>query len=66
MKVGDIINLPPGCCKHWGLPTGIALLIRKLPRADWLEYDWELLVDGRIIPLGRQIEQSSEILSESR
>ena len=63
MKVGDIINLPRGCRQHWQLPTGIALLVRKLPRTDRLEYDWELLVDGRIVELGRQIEQSSEVLS---
>lgn len=66
MKVGDLVNLPPGCSRRWGLPTGIAVLIRKLPRSDRLEYDWQIFADGDIIELGRQIEQSVEVLSESR
>jgi hypothetical protein len=48
------------------LPTGIALLLEKLPRNDRLEYDWRVLVDGRSIELGRQLEQSSEVLNEAR
>ena len=66
LNVGDLIKLPNGCCKHWELPTGIALLIAKLPRNDRLEYDWKVLVDGRHIELGRQIEIDAEVLSESR
>ena len=66
LNVGDMIKLPNGCCKHWELPTGVALLIAKLPRNDRLEYDWKVLVDGRYIELGRQIENDPEVLSESR
>ena len=66
MKAGDMIKLPEGCRKHWGLPTGVALLIAKLPRNDRLEYDWKVLVDGRYIELGRQIENDPEVLNESR
>jgi len=66
MKVGDLVKLPRGTRNHWGLPTGIALLLEKLPRNDRLEYDWRVLVDGRSIELGRQLEQSSEVLNESR
>ena len=66
MKVGDLIKLQSGTCNHWGLPTGIALLVEKLPRNDRFEYDWKVLVDGRYIELGRQMEQSSEMISESR
>jgi hypothetical protein len=66
MKVGDLVRLPNGSCRHWGLPTGIALLVAKLPRNDRLEYDWKVYVDGRSIELGRQLEQSAEILNESR
>ena len=66
MKVGDLIKLQSGTCTHWGLPTGIALLVEKLPRNDKYEYDWKVLVDGRYIELGRQVEQSSEVLHESR
>jgi len=66
MKVGDLIQLQEGTRNHWDLPTGIALLAEKLPRNDYLEYDWRVIVDGRAIELGRQIEQSSEVISESR
>jgi hypothetical protein len=66
VKAGDLIKLQSGTCTHWGLPTGIALLVEKLPRNDGLEYDWKVLVDGRYIELGRQVEQSSEVLHESR
>jgi hypothetical protein len=66
MKVGDLVKLQRGTRNHWGLPTGIALLLEKLPRNDRLEYDWRVLVDGRSIELGRQLEQSSEVLNEAR
>jgi hypothetical protein len=66
MKVGDLVKLQRGTRNHWGLTTGIALLLEKLPRNDRLEYDWRVLVDGRSIELGRQLEQSSEVLNESR
>ena len=66
MKVGDLIQLQRGTRKHWDLPTGVALLVEKLPRNDRLEYDWKVLVDGRYIELGRQLEDSSELLSAAR
>jgi hypothetical protein len=66
MKVGDLVRLQSGTRKHWGLPTGIALLVEKLPRVDELKYDWRVFVDGRYIGLGRQLEQSAEVINESR
>lgn len=63
MKVGDLIQLQSGTQSHWNLPTGVALLLERLPRNDALEYDWRVLVDGRFIELGRQLEQSSEVIS---
>ena len=66
MKIGDLIQLQRGTRKHWDLPTGVALLVEKLPRNDSLEYDWKVLVDGRYIELGRQFEGSSEMLRENR
>ena len=66
MKVGDLIQLQRGTRVVWDLPTGVALLVEKLPRNDYLEYDWKVLTDGRYVELGRQIEESSEMLSESR
>jgi hypothetical protein len=66
VKIGDVIKLPKGCSNHWGLPTGIAILVAKTPRTDYLEYDWSVFVDGRFIGLGRQIEDSAEVLNENR
>jgi hypothetical protein len=66
MKVGDLVKLGRGARDVWGLPTGVALLVEKMPRNDRLEYDWRVFVDGRSIELGRQIEQSSEVVNESR
>lgn len=63
MKVGDLVKLPRGTRVHWELPTGIALMTAKLPRNDRLEYDWQVFVDGRYIELGRQLEDSAEVIS---
>ena len=63
MNIGDIVKLQSGTAKHWGLETGIALLVKKLPRKDELEYDWLVMVDDRFIELGRQLEQSAEVIN---
>ena len=66
MKVGDMIRLQSGTRNHWGLRTGVAVLVERLPRADALEYDWKVLTEtGRTIELGRQIEVSSELINAS-
>jgi len=64
MKVGNLVQLQNGTRMHWDLPTGVALLAEKLPRNDYLEYDWRVIVDGRSIELGRQLEQSAVTVSE--
>ena len=66
MKVGDLVKLAPGARDVWGLPTGVALLVEKMPRNDRLEYDWRVFVDGRSIELGRQMERYLEVVNESR
>jgi len=66
VKVGDLIKLQSGTRRHWGLRTGVVVLVEKLPREDTLEYDWKVLTEtGRAIELGRQIEGSSELVNES-
>ena len=66
MKVGDMIKLQSGTRNHWGLRTGVVVLVEKLPRADTLEYDWKVLTEtGKTIELGRQIEGSSELINAS-
>ena len=64
MKVGDIVKLHRGVYNHFNLKSFAAVLIEKLPRSDELEYDWLVMTDGRFIELGRQIEQSAELISE--
>lgn len=67
MKVGDMIKLQSGTRNHFGLRTGVVVLMEKLPREDALEYDWKVLTEtGRAIELGRQIECSSELINECR
>lgn len=73
MKVGDLVMLPAGTSRHWGLSTPVVLLVEKLPRADKLEYDWKVLAhfnepysNNRLIELGRQIEDSSKVVSRCR
>ena len=66
MKVGDMIRLQSGTRNHWGLRTGVVVLMEKLSRSDALEYDWKVLTEtGRTIELGRQIEVSSELINAS-
>ena len=64
MKAGDIVKLARGAYNHFGLESFTAVLVEKIPRKDNLEYDWLVLTDGRLIELGRQIEQSAELISE--
>ena len=66
MKVGDMIRLQSGTRNHWGLRTGVVVLLERLPRTDELEYDWKVLTEtGHTIELGRQIEGSSELINAS-
>ncbi len=66
MKVGDLVRLSHGAGNHFNLKSYVALLIQKLPRDDSYEYDWLVMTDGKCIALGRQIEQSAELISENR
>ena len=66
MKVGDLVKLSRGAGNHFNLKSYVALLVKKLPRGDSYEYDWLVLTDGMYIALGRQIEHSAEVISESR
>lgn len=66
MKPGDLVRLQRGVGNHFNLKSYVALLVKKLPRQDSYEYDWLVMADGRCIHLGRQIEQSAELISEDR
>lgn len=66
MKVGDLVRLSQGAVNHFNLKSYNAILIKKTPRSDSLEYDWLVMTDGRYIALGRQIENTAEIISASR
>ena len=66
MKVGDLVRLQQGVGNHFNLKSYVATLVKKRPRVDSYEYDWIVMVGGRYIALGRQIEMSAEVISESR
>ena len=66
MKVGDLVRLSRGVGNHFDLKSYVAILVKKLPRSDSYEYDWLVMTDGKCIALGRQIEHSARLLSESR
>ena len=63
MKIGDMILLPTGTSRHFDLTNPAAVLIAKVPRSDYLEYGWLAFASGRFIRLGRQIEQSCEVVN---
>ncbi|MBG17659.1 MAG: hypothetical protein CMB52_05465 [Euryarchaeota archaeon] len=60
-----MVRLQRGVGNHFNLKSYIAILIEKIPRDDNLEYDWLVMTDGRFISLGRQIEQSAELIDEA-
>ena len=66
MKVGDLVRLSRGVGNHFDLKSYVAILVKKLPRSDSYEYDWLVMTDGKCLALGRQIEQSAELISECR
>ena len=63
MQVGDMILLTTGPVRHFGLTNPTAVLVAKVPRQDDLEYGWLAFASGRFIRLGRQIEQSCEVVN---
>ena len=58
MKVGDLIALPQGFRQHWSLSSKYGLLVEKLPRTDYFQYDWKIFVDNRYVTAGRKIEDA--------
>jgi hypothetical protein len=63
VQVGDMILLTTGPVRHFGLTNPTAVLVAKVPRQDDLEYGWLAFASGRFIRLGRQIEQSCEVVN---
>ena len=63
MQVGDMIMLNSGPVYHFDLTNPVAVLVAKVPRSDYLEYGWLAFASGRFIRLGRQIEQTCEVLN---
>jgi hypothetical protein len=65
VKIGDMIQLGSGPVGHFGLTSHAAVLVTKVPRLDYLEYDWIAFASGRFIKLGRQIEISCQVISST-
>ena len=56
MNAGDLILLPPGLKRLWGLTSMWGVLVEKVPRQDCLEYDWKIFADNRYINAIHQID----------
>tara|TARA_A100001015_G_scaffold321357_1_gene451701 strand:- start:4009 stop:4203 length:195 start_codon:yes stop_codon:yes gene_type:complete len=64
MKVGDIVKLPIGARKWWGIKSKTALVI---DRQEWPPtYKWILFADGKKVALNHQLEQMIEVINEAR
>ena len=63
MKVGDLIVLPVGARNAYSIVSNVAILWEKIPRKDYLEYDWKVLADGQFFKFGRQIEYNTEVVN---
>ncbi len=66
MEVGDMIKLPAGAKTAHDIVSKVAILTEKIPRQDYLEYDWQVFADGRFFEFGRQIENTAEVLSSEK
>jgi len=67
MKVGDLIRLPVGAEEWWGVKSKIAMIVEKqYISVSKINYTWVVLADGRIIPLGGQLESMVKVINESR
>ena len=66
MKVGDLVKISSGARHARKLSSSIVMLVEKTPRTDWLEYDWLVFAEGRYFKMGRQMEDSGEVVCESR
>ncbi len=66
MEVGDMIKLPAGAKTAHDIVSKVAILTEKIPRQDYLEYDWKVFADGRFFEFGRQIENTAEVLSSEK
>ena len=66
MKPGDMIKLPIGAKTAHDIVSKVAILTEKIPRQDYLEYDWKVFADGRFFEFGRQIEDTAEVLSSEK
>ena len=59
MDIGDLIRLPKGYIDAWHLSCEWGILVEKLPRKDYLEYDWKIFTaDNTYTTAGRQIEDA--------
>lgn len=59
--IGDLIRLPVGFCSFYDI-SDVAVIVGKKERSDQIEFDWEVLVDGQRLLLGRQAESDMYLL----
>jgi hypothetical protein len=66
VKVGDVIRIPAGARKSFKMKSGIGVVVGTLPREDHYPNDFEVMVDGLVHAMGFTLQDSAEVISESR
>ena len=62
MKAGDLIKVGHGAVTAFDLDSPFVILLDRVPRTDYLEYDWKCLAGSRQVMMGRQIEDSCDVI----
>ncbi len=63
MKVGDVIQLPIGAKRWWGIKSKTAVVVDRVEFPP--TYQWIVFADGRTIKLNHQLESLVRVLDES-
>ena len=66
MKVGDLIRINSLAFRVYGLRSNVGLIVETISSGADYPPDYEILVDGRKVLVGYAIQDSAEVINESR
>ncbi len=66
MKARDVIRMPKGTRSESMLQSEFPIIVRRIQRVDNNPYDFEVLADCFIHAMGFQLQDNTEVASESR
>ena len=66
MKVGDLIRINSLACRVYGLRSNVGLIVETISSGADYPPDYEILIDGRKVLVGYAIQDSAEVINESR